>query len=138
MSKNGGYYQDIRVVPTGFTPGAMSTGNGSGIDCRGYRTAILYANVVTGASKSYAIKMQSSSDNGVADSFADISGAACTAITANNTNAQVVVDLTQVERYLRAVITATSSPVAEQVWILKDPITKPATQDADETVVVHT
>jgi len=135
MSKHGGYYQDVVMVDAGFTPGAMSTANGTGIDMKGYRTAILYANVKTGAAKTFDMKVQTSADN---STFADLTSGAITQITANDTNAQIVVDCTQVPRYLRGVITAGSSPVAYAVWLKKDPLYPPATQDADETVTPHT
>lgn len=106
--KNIGAYIAPRV---GIVPASRAAGttNGTGIDRQGLNSCTLF--VQTGASSgtpsaiSLACKLQESSDDASADAYADITDAAITAITAVNTYAQVDVDLTGCERYVRAVMT---------------------------------
>lgn len=94
-------------------PQSLSTGanNGTGVDCQGFEEALVVveAGAVTSGG-SHAFKVQESSDDGVADTYADVSGATFTAITTANDNAVYVgrVNLKGRERYLRVVDTGTT------------------------------
>ena len=85
---------------------SASTVNGTGFDTRGFESALIIVNSgANGSSGTVDIKMQESSDDAVADAYADISGAAFTQITEANDNTIYVgtVKLEGRERYLRAV-----------------------------------
>jgi len=130
-------HESIVLKASGFAPGAQGSGNGTGIDTKGYRLATLPINCTTGSGKTLDVKVQSSTDNGSTDAYADISGAAITQITANNKTAMIVVRACEKERYLRAVVAGGTSPVASiGPWELSDPINLPVSSAADEVVVV--
>jgi len=83
--------------------GAVTT-NGTGVDTRGYHQALVILNVGT-VTTSLDVKVQESSDDDTADSYADITGAAFTQVTTANDNAIYVarINLTGTERYIRIV-----------------------------------
>ena len=82
-----------------------ATGNETGVDLQDYEgdiTLILDAEA-GGASITYAVKVQDSSDN---STFADVSGAAFTTTTANTALVEsLVVNTDEIKRYARVVIT---------------------------------
>ena len=92
--------------------GAVTT-NGTGIDTRGYHQALVILNVGT-VTTSLDVKVQESSDDDTADSYADISGAAFTQVTTANDNAIYVarINLTGTERYIRIVASRLMRPTA--------------------------
>jgi hypothetical protein len=101
------------LVKQSIAPQAVAgaaTVNGTGVDCAGYESALVDIEVgaiVAAAGKSLTIKLQESSDNGVADAFADITGATTSAIVAAGQNKPYLFDvnLSEREQYLRAVVT---------------------------------
>lgn len=117
-------------------PQALQVGanNGTGVDCRGFEEALVV--VVAGATTSngsHAFKVQESSDNGVADAFADVASATFTAITTDNDNAVYVgrINLQARERYLRVVDTgANQTMLGAAVIILSQPKVAPVSQAA--------
>lgn len=92
-----------------------TTVNGTGIDRMGYTSCVLLAatGAVSGApsAKTADFKIQDSADN---STFADLTGASLTQITADNTLGQKDVDLSGARRYIRVVqtvvLTAGTSP----------------------------
>lgn len=90
-----------------FRPAAVTaTANGTGVDTQGYDDAVVLLEVgaVTGTTPSMTVKIQESDDN---STFADVTGATFTAVTAAN-NSQIL-RLTELnvtrKRYVRAVAT---------------------------------
>jgi len=109
IKRNIGAYISPRV---GTTPQAAAAAvTGTGLDRKGFASCVLFVEAgqkggdVEPTTFSLAGKLQQSSDNGDADAYADITDAAITAITAEDGSAQVDVDLTGCERYIRAVLT---------------------------------
>ena len=81
---------------------------GTGFDRQGYLSALLVAKngAASGAPTSYTIdaKIQDSADN---TTFADLTGASITQITADNTDQTKAIDLSGAKRYIRVVVTVT-------------------------------
>lgn len=108
LKKNIGAYTAERI---GNTPKERAAGadNGTGIDRTGYSSCTLFVmtGVDSGTPTSFTLncKLQQSSDDGSSDAYADITDAAITAITAENTYAKVDVNLQGCEQYIRAVMT---------------------------------
>lgn len=132
------------LVKPSFDPEARTaSANGAGIDCRGYERALVILHVgahdrVTG-DETLDVKIQSSSDNGSADAFADVSGAAFAQIAGQSidaTKGNVYVgniNLAGRERYLRAVGTAagtTPSTAYSVIFLLFNPRNAAVAQDA--------
>jgi len=92
------------INPTNSTGGTI---NGSAIDRTGFESCVLHAaaGAATGAptAQSVTAKLQESADGSTG--WADITGAAITAITADNGAAEVDVDLSGVKQYIRVVVT---------------------------------
>lgn len=124
----------VRMIkPDAHTVGAV---NGTGVDCRGYRMLAVFIDVGTFGT-SVDLKLQESSDNGVGDAWADISGAAITQIVASDKQAIIRVALQQRERYIRAVMTAGGTEDVAVFGILHNADVLPVTQShSDETVLV--
>ena len=87
---------------------AVGTDNSTGVDCRGFRRALVIVNAGTATSGSagsgsLAVTVQESSDDGSSDAYAAITGAAFAAITTANDEAIYIgsIDLTKRERYIR-------------------------------------
>jgi len=83
---------------------AASANASSGVDCRGFRQALVIVNagaMVSGGTLDVTI--QESSDDGSSDAYVAVTGATFTQITAANDNALYIgrVDLTKRERYIR-------------------------------------
>lgn len=100
------------IAPQAVTGAA--TVNGTGVDCAGYENALVAIQVgaiVSAANKSLTIKLQESSDNGSVDTFADVTGATTAAIVTAGHNKPYLFDvnLSERERYLRAVVVAGSA-----------------------------
>jgi len=111
----------------------------SAVDTRGFRSCtfcVLFGAIT--ASGVQSVKAQQSSDDGSADSYADLLGTSIS--VADDDDNQIV--LLQVknprERYLKCVVSRATqnSAVDGIIAILDDPITMPVTHDAT-TVVTH-
>ena len=115
-------------------PQALATGanNGAGVDCKGYGEALVV--VIAGATTSngsHAFKVQESSDDAVADAYADITDATFTAITTSNDNAVYVgrLNLRGCERYIRVVDTGTNQTMlGAALIVLAEPQLAPVSQ----------
>ena len=121
------------IVPDAQGVGAV---NGTGIDCRGFDELQVALDVgAIGAGSTVDFKLQESSDDGVADAYADITGLSITQIVAANKSALLNVDLSQRERYIRAVCTVGVNAVDLAAWAslmrYKYP---PVTQTANEVL----
>jgi hypothetical protein len=101
--------------------GAVTT-NGTGVDTRGYHQALVILNVGT-VTTSLDVKVQESSDDDTADSYADITGAAFTQVTTANDNAIYVarINLTGTERYIRIVGTGVGASQSYAVDVILTP-----------------
>jgi len=98
--------------------------NGTGVD---FGTGSLsfgfqaYLQVFSFTGTSVTVKLQESSDNGVGDAWADVSGGAFTAATGRTTQRiQSVSDTLTVERYLRVVTTGTFSNAVFAVGVVRN------------------
>jgi hypothetical protein len=90
------------LVPASY--GAAAEAFTSGIDCQGYDEALFIFHLGTAtATGDVVFQVEESSDDGVADTYADVTGAAVTEKDVNSDNTVYVgrVDLTKRERYLR-------------------------------------
>jgi len=89
------------------TDSAAATINGSAIDRQGFQSCVLMvmAGAASGGPTAQTVdaKLQES-DNGTSG-WADVSGAAVTTVSADNSSAEVDVDLATVKRYVRVVVT---------------------------------
>ena len=94
-----------------------ATSNGTGVDLQDYEgdiTLTLDAEA-GGASITYAVKVQDSSDN---STFTDVSGAAFTTTTANTALVEtLVVNTDEINRYARVVITVAGGTGAGAVSV---------------------
>lgn len=97
--------------------------NGTGVDLLA-ATAFgfqAYLQVFSFTGTSVTVKLQESSDNGVGDAWADVSGGAFTAATGRTVQRiQSVSDTLAVERYLRVVTTGTFSSAVFAVGVCKN------------------
>ena len=96
-----------------------ATVDGSGIDTKDYDEALVVLNVgVTDGTLD--VKLQESNDNGVSDSFADITGASFTQITtANDEDIYVArIRVKNFERYIRVSATGTGTTTDTSVLVL--------------------
>lgn len=107
---------DNILVKQSIAPQAIASGavNGAGVDCAGYETALVEAQIgaiVNAANKTLTIKLQESSDDGSSDAYADITSATTAAIANAGQNKPYLFDvnLSERKRYLRAVATAGSA-----------------------------
>ncbi len=94
--------------------GTGATVNGTGVDCLGHEVAVLEVNagaIDSGANKSVTVKLQESSDDGDSDAYADVTDATTGAIDNDGQNEPylIEVNLSERERYLRAVATGGSA-----------------------------
>lgn len=125
---------------TGNTFAASGGNTNGGIDTKGFRRLIvrLHAGAIA-ASSGIALKLQSSSDEGASDTYADITGAAIVALgdTDDNKCATIDLKLDGIERYVRAHLTpaGTGATVFCVSGVLADPIVKPVAQFIDAVVV---
>ena len=114
----------------------------SSVDCRGFTRAILQLHIGshdrTTGDETLDVKLQESSDDGVGDAFADVSGGAFTQIAAQVPNAArgsvylMAIDLSKRERYLRVYCTAAGTTPIDLYAvsiILLNPEQEPPSQD---------
>jgi hypothetical protein len=130
---------ELTKVVSHFKPDAWTVGanNGTGIDCEGFREVLFVVDYGT-ADTSVDFKVQGSSDNGVSDSFADITSAAITQMTTGAEIALLRINCSQTERYLRGVLTLGATEDVGVIALLSHPATLPVTQTADQTVNPYT
>lgn len=109
-----------------------ASANGTGVDTKGYNSALVV--VSTGAidtsdeDETYTFKVQESSDNAVADAYADVSGATTTVTAAGVAVIRVDGLGTSRERYLRVVATlagTTPSHEGEALILLGNAFSEP-------------
>lgn len=119
----------------GINPASLGTGatNGTGIDTVGFNQALLVLAVgAMGSSGTMDVKVQESSDNGVSDTWADVTGAVFTQLvdgTHDNTAHIASLDLSATERYIRIVSTGgTAASPGSVTVLLGDPDVGPVTQ----------
>lgn len=124
-------------VTAGINPAALSAGSANGIilDRFGFYDAIVHLKVgaVTGSptAQGVALKVQTGDQSDGSD-FADVTGDAIAALTANSAEAELNLDLNPYKRYFRVVTTTTFTggttpaiPVAVSV-VLGSPRSIPA------------
>lgn len=101
-------------VPTG----ADGTVNGAAVDRQDFLSCVLLltAGAATGSptGQTADAKIQDSADG--ATGWADVTGAAATQLTADNTESSVDVDLGSVKRYIRVVQTITLTAGTSPTW----------------------
>jgi hypothetical protein len=87
---------------------SAATVDGTGQDCAGYEQLLVIVEVGLATTGNITVKLQESSDNGVGDAFADITGATTGAVgpTGDNEPYLMDVNLSERERYIRATATA--------------------------------
>jgi hypothetical protein len=116
------------------TPIAQAAGtvNGTGIDCKGYdESLILLALGTIPSTGTVDVKIQESRDNGVADTFTDITGAVFTQKVAGTGALTYVgrINLHGRKRYLRSVVVVANQTVPMGVLaILSQAQVNPVTQ----------
>jgi hypothetical protein len=112
-----GTQSDHVLVKQSIAPQAVGSGasaTGTAVDCMGYETLLVDVElgaIVDSADVSVTVKLQQSSDNGVADAFADITSATTGAVANAGQNEPYLFDvnLSECKRYIRAVATGGSS-----------------------------
>ena len=87
---------------------ATGTVNGSGIDTKGFKYALVLLNAGTVATGgTLDVHVEESSDDAAADAYADISSASFTQVTPSNDNASYAMEIrlsqSNIERYIRVV-----------------------------------
>jgi hypothetical protein len=94
------------IAPQDIASGASVEGTGQ--DCAGYEQLLAVIEVGLATTGNITVKLQESSDNGVADAFADITSATTGAVGTTGDNEPYLIDvnLSEHERYIRAVATA--------------------------------
>ena len=102
---------DNLLVKQNIAPQAIASGatvDGTGQDCAGYEQLLVVIEFGVATTGNLTVKLQESSDNGVGDAFADITGATTGAIDATGDNEPYLMDvnLSERERYIRATATA--------------------------------
>jgi hypothetical protein len=99
--------------------------NGTGVDGLA-ATAFglqVYLHVFSFAGTSVTVKLQESSDNGVGDAFADVTGGGFTAVTSAPTTQRIQTGRTlAVERYLRVVTTGTFTSAIFAVSVVRNQV----------------
>lgn len=110
---------DILQITAVLAPARkIASENGTGVDLQQYvgdYTVILSSSAGGGTTPTLDIKMQDSDDN---STFADISGAAFTQVTATASTQTVILNANAVKRYVRAVSTITgTSPTFDMALV---------------------
>ena len=105
-----------QVAKVLHTPVAQTaaTVNGTGIDCKGYDEALIVLALGTIPSNGTVdVKIQESGDNGVADTFADVTGAVFAQKVAGTGALTYVgrINLRERQRYLRSVVVVANQTV---------------------------
>jgi len=99
------------LVKQNIAPQSISSGatvNGTGQDCQGYETLLAEIQVGLATTGNITVKLQESSDDGSTDAYADVASATTPAVGPSDDNEPylIEVNLSERERYLRAVATA--------------------------------
>lgn len=96
--------------------------NGTGVDFAASSAFGLqaYLQVFSFTGTSVTVKLQESSDNGVGDAWADVTGGAFTAATGRTTQRIATANNLSVERYLRAVTTGTFSNAVFSLVVVRN------------------
>jgi len=94
--------------------GSSATVNGAGVDCQGTEGLLAIVNIgaiVDSSNITLTVKLQQSSDDGDSDAYADITDATTDAIANDGQNEVYLIELnmSERERYIRAVVTGGSS-----------------------------
>jgi len=102
---------DNLLVKQNIKPQDISSGasvNGTGQDCAGYEQLLVEVETGVVTTGTITVKLQESSDDGSVDTYADITGATTVAVgtTADEAPYLIDVNLSERERYIRAVATA--------------------------------
>lgn len=141
--------QNALVKPLLDPESRTAAATSSALDCRGFTNALIIihlgAHSIGDADETIKWKVQQSSDNGVADAYADVTGLETAvvgaAVVPNATHGNIYlldVDLQYLERYLKVVSViagTTNVDVYGVSAILYNASEKPVTQDA--TPIVH-
>lgn len=117
--------------------------NGTGVDMQGYDGVVFVASLGTlTSSQVTTLKAQGSSDDGSADTYADITGAVTSAMDDADSNLLLILDVYRpLERYVRPVLDrGTANAVLDSIVAIryrasKAPVTQGATVSASETAV---
>ena len=130
------------VKPTLDPESRTASGNGRGVDCRGFSRAMaichLGAHDRTTADETINFTVEESGDDGAGDAYVAVTGAATGVIGAVTPNATsgdiwlIDIDLTKRERWLRGVVTlAGTSPIdlCSMAFVLFNPHQGGPTQD---------
>lgn len=91
-----------------------ATANGTGVDIttlEGIAAVILDSTLGGGTAPTLDVKLQDSDDDGVADAYADIAGAAFTQVddTAGGSRQVIKINTSEVKKWVRIVLTITGS-----------------------------
>jgi hypothetical protein len=127
---------DSVLVKQSIPPQSISTAtvNGTGVDTQGYESMLVIANAGA-VGTSIAVKLQESSDDGDADAYADITDATTGAVTDADEPYIMDVNLSEYERYIRAVATAVGVVLVGVVFVLGSGRHLPPSQDNTPTQV---
>ena len=122
----------IKAVSSLVPANRTASVNGTGIDCRGFGEALIVLNIGAFTSGDLDVKIQESSDDGVGDTFADITGAVFTQKGTTDANKVFVgrVAVSETERFIRARAVMATTPNADfsvDVYLLPDS-ERPVTQ----------
>jgi len=102
---------DNLVVKQNIAPQDVASGatvNGAGQDCAGHEQLLAVVEVGLATTGNITVKLQESSDDGSTDAYADITSATTGAVGTTGDNEPYLIDvnLSERERYIRAVATA--------------------------------
>lgn len=101
---------DTQLVKLSLSPqavGGSATVNGTGVDCLAYEALQVVVAIGDVAAGTLTVKLQESSDDAVADAYADITDATTGAVAGSGDDEIYLIDvnLSERERYIRAVVT---------------------------------
>ncbi len=116
---------------------ATSDVDSTGVDTAGYAGVMFFTSFGTAAADNI-INAQQSSDNGVADTFADLLGTAVALAGASDEDQWVDVYRPQ-ERYVRCHVERATSTTVESIWaILYGPVVQPVDNTTAGTIAGET
>jgi len=131
-----GNLSDTQLVKQTIAPQSIASGaavDGTGVDCAGYETLLAVIEVGLATTGNITVKLQESSDNAGSDPYADITSATTPAVSDTGDNEPYLIDvnLSERERYIRAVATAAGggTVVCGATLILAKGRHAPPTQD---------
>lgn len=112
---------------------ATSAVTSDAVDTMGWKGVRFFTSFGTAAADN-TIKLQQSSDDGVADAYSDLEG---TSITSGTSDEDVIADAPQPQkRYVKAVVARGTSSTLESIWAeLYGPISVPSTQTISGTAI---